>query len=338
MMSNSAERRPIIGITMGDPAGIGPEIVIKALSSEGLFNLCRPVVFGDKLILEREIKQLKSPVKIKVVESLKHPAPPSGTISMFGISQLNPATTGHGRATIETGKASAAYIIRAAEAAAERKIDAVVTAPINKKSLQDAGYVYPGHTEMLADLTGTPGAVMMLAGQKLRVVLVSVHCALSRVSKAITPSNILNTILVSHRSLKKYFSVPAPRIAVAALNPHAGEEGLFGWEEKKIITPAIQQARIQEVDASGPYPADTLFYYASQGKFDAVVCMYHDQGLIPLKLLHFYDGVNITLGLPIIRTSVDHGTAYDIAGKGIANPASMLNAIRTAAQMAGAAH
>jgi 4-hydroxythreonine-4-phosphate dehydrogenase len=175
---------------------------------------------------------------------------------------------------------------------------------------------------------------MMLAGEKLRVVLVTIHCAFNQVPRLITTDNILKTILTAAAGLQGYFSIPAPRIAVAALNPHAGEDGLFGAEEQKIIIPAIQRAQKQGVNATGPYPADTLFYHAARGKFDAVVCMYHDQGLIPLKLLHFADGVNITLGLPIIRTSVDHGTAYDIAGNGVADPASLISAITTAARMA----
>jgi 4-hydroxythreonine-4-phosphate dehydrogenase len=165
-------------------------------------------------------------------------------------------------------------------------------------------------------------------------VLVTIHCSFKQVPRLITTDSIVKTILITAAGLQSYFAIPAPRIAVAALNPHAGEDGLFGAEEQKIIMPAIQQAQNEGVNATGPYPADTLFYYAARGKFDAVVCMYHDQGLIPLKLLHFADGVNITLGLPIIRTSVDHGTAYDIAGKGVADPSSLVNAITTAASMA----
>jgi 4-hydroxythreonine-4-phosphate dehydrogenase len=187
---------------------------------------------------------------------------------------------------------------------------------------------------MLAQLTNTRDVVMMLAGEKLRVVLVTIHCAFDQVPRLITTGKILKTILITAAGLQGYFAITAPRIAVAALNPHAGEDGLFGAEEQEIIMPAILQAQKQGVNAAGPYPPDTLFYYAARGKFDAVVCMYHDQGLIPLKLLHFADGVNITLGLPIVRTSVDHGTAYDIAGRGVADPASLINAITIAASMA----
>jgi len=327
-------RLPIIGITMGDPVGVGPEIITKALSSEELFDVCTPVIFGDRAILEREIKSLHSEAKIKEVESFDNIATSPATISVQTVSHLNPGNITYGHPTGETGEAMASYITHAAKRALEGKIDAIVTAPISKASLNDAGYDYPGHTEMLAHLTGTNDVVMMLAGKKLRVALVTIHCAYSEVPQRIRSEHIIRTILTTAESLKKYFSLPRPRIAVAALNPHAGENGLFGNEEKEIIEPAIHRAKSSGIDASGPYPADTLFYHAVQGKFDAVVCMYHDQGLIPLKLLHFEDGVNITLGLPIIRTSVDHGTAYDIAGKGIANPASLISAVQCASGMA----
>lgn len=327
---------PIIGITMGDPVGIGPEVIIKALCDTSVMSRCRPVLIGDRSILEREIKRLQAPLKIRTVTSLSETAAKSGDIMLLEESQLDPHAVRYGQPTTETGKALAAYIIKAVTMAAADEIDAVVTAPINKKSLHDAGYDYPGHTEMLARLTGTKDVVMMLAGEKLRVVLVTIHCAMAQVPKLLSSDKILTTIRITHESLKNCFSIAAPRLAVAGLNPHAGESGLFGDEEPEIIIPAIEAARGEGIDATGPCPPDTLFYYAAQGKYDAVVCMYHDQGLIPLKLLHFEDGVNVTLGLPIIRTSVDHGTAYDIAGKGIAGPASMLRAIFTAVQMSQA--
>ena len=225
-------------------------------------------------------------------------------------------------------------IIEAVAMARAGKIAAIVTAPINKMVLHDAGYNYPGHTEMLAELTGTKDVVMMLAGEKLRVVLVTIHCAYTEVPKLLCVEKILKTITITHESLKNLLAGKNPRLAVAGLNPHAGEGGLFGEEEKNLIAPAVAQACRLGIDAVGPAPSDTLFYYAARGRYDAVVCMYHDQGLIPLKLLHFDTGVNVTLGLPVIRTSVDHGTAYDIAGKGIASPASLVNAIKMAVQMA----
>jgi len=325
---------PLIGITMGDPTGIGPEVVIKALSSPSVFNRCRPVVFGDAAILEREKQLLKSSISINIIDEINQAVLSCGTLDLFSLSTLDPDTVSHGHPDKKTGKAMGSYIIRAVSMTLQGKLDAMVTGPINKKSLQEGGYPYPGHTEMLAQLTNTSDVVMMLAGENLRVVLVTIHCSFKQVPRLITTDSIVKTILITAAGLQSYFAIPAPRIAVAALNPHAGEDGLFGAEEQKIIMPAIQQAQNEGVNATGPYPADTLFYYAARGKFDAVVCMYHDQGLIPLKLLHFADGVNITLGLPIIRTSVDHGTAYDIAGKGVADPSSLVNAITTAASMA----
>jgi 4-hydroxythreonine-4-phosphate dehydrogenase len=335
-MNTAAHALPLIGITMGDPVGIGPEVVIKALSCEDVYRCCRPFVLGDTAVLEKEKKALHSPLAIHVIEDPRQAAFTCGTLDIFSLSRLIPDTLRYGHPDQETGTAMGTYIVRAAAMALCREIDAMVTGPINKKSLQEGGYPYPGHTEMLARLTDTQDVVMMLAGEKLRVVLVTIHCAVSQVPRLLSREKILSTVLITAEGLKNYFSLPAPRIAVASLNPHAGEEGMFGGEETETILPAIMQAQHRGVNVSGPYPADTLFYYAAQGRYDAVVCMYHDQGLIPLKLLHFEDGVNITLGLPIIRTSVDHGTAYDIAGKGIANPSSLIQAITIASRMAAA--
>ncbi len=339
-MSNPTRKntcRPRIGITMGDPAGVGPEIIIKALNDNRVSDCCRPVIFGDRTILEREAKKLTIPISLTEASCRDISALPSDRICLIEASQLNPADTQYGRPTKETGAAMAAYITQSVQAARDRTIDAVVTAPINKQSLHDAGYDFPGHTEMLAHLTGARKVVMMLAGETLRVVLVTIHCALTDVPSRLDSTSILDTLCITHSSLQQLFAIPEPRLAVAALNPHAGEGGLFGHEEETVIMPAIKEAQARGIAVTGPCPADTLFYYASQGMYDAVVCMYHDQGLIPLKLLHFEDGVNITLGLPIIRTSVDHGTAYDIAGTGTANPESMISAILMASRMARAA-
>jgi len=332
-MGINSKPLPIIGITMGDPAGIGPEIIIKALSSKDIFNICRPVVFGDQAILKREFKDDRTSFEVLSSESMKNAAFSFGTISIVPVSALNPDRTIYGKPDQETGTAMAGYIRKAVYCAMAGEIDAVVTAPISKKSLQDSGNDFPGHTEMLAHLTGTEEVVMMLAGSTLRVVLVTIHCALNEVASNLNLDRILKTITIANQNLKNYFKIEKPRIAVASLNPHAGENGLFGSEEKNIIIPAINRAKDMDIDASGPYPSDTLFHSASKGNFDAVVCMYHDQGLIPLKLLHFEDGVNITLGLPIIRTSVGHGTAYDIAGQDIADPSSLISAVKTAVEM-----
>ena len=210
----------------------------------------------------------------------------------------------------------------------------MVTAPINKQVLQAAGAEFPGHTEMLAHRCGVDNVVMMLAGETLKVCLVTTHCAFNMVSQKLSVEKILATIRISHQSLQRQFGLEKPRLAVLALNPHAGESGIFGDEEKRCIAPAIEAARTEGIDASGPHSADTLFHFALKNHYDAVVCMYHDQGLIPLKLLHFADSVNITLGLPIVRTSVDHGTAYDLAGTGKADPSSLRAALKMADEMA----
>ncbi len=333
-MADNSLSLPVIGITMGDPAGIGPEIIIKTLSDNSIYNICCPIVFGDEKILKRELKHAGHSFKLLNPDTIKDSSVTPGTISIIPVSSLDPDQTVYGKPDKKTGAAMAGYIRAAVSSALSGEIDAVVTAPINKKSLQDAGCDFPGHTEMLAHLTQTKEFVMMLAGSSLKVVLVTIHCALNDVAQSLTTGRILQTISITNDQLKKYFSIEKPCIAIASLNPHAGENGLFGKEETDIILPAINKAKEKGINAAGPFPSDTLFYRASKGAFDAVVCMYHDQGLIPLKLLHFEDGVNITLGLPIIRTSVDHGTAYDIAGKGVADPSSLISAVKTASEMA----
>lgn len=288
--------KPVIGITMGDPQGIGPEVIEKALRSPAIHRICHPVVFGDAAWFDfRKARRLTSR---------------------------------------QCGRLSAFYIEQATHAALRGEIAGMVTGPISKERLNAAGYRYPGHTEFLQKLTGVRTVRMMMAGPQLKVVLVTIHEPLKRVAGLISVPAVFETILLTDRSLKKWFRIRRPRIAVAALNPHSGEAGLFGNEEKKKILPAIQRARRQKIEALGPFSPDTVFHRVVLGEFDAVIAMYHDQGLIPLKLLHFDNAVNMTLGLPILRTSVDHGTAFDIAGKGKADPASMIAAIRMAAGLA----
>jgi len=325
---------PIIGITMGDPAGIGPEIIIKALSDQGIYGLCIPVVLGDESVLSHYLKNAQNTaIRIKEIPDVEKAEGAPGQIDLIALSRLNPDCAIPGKPSKEGGKAMAGYITAAVQMAREGKISGMVTCPINKALLNEAGYMFEGHTQLIAHLTGAGDYVMMLAGERLRVTLVTIHCALKDVPSRINRENILKTIRVTHNALRDDFGIPAPRIAVAALNPHAGEAGMFGTEEEEIISPAVAMAEKEGVNAEGPLPADSLYYKALSGRFDAVVNMYHDQGLIPLKMLHFSDGVNITLGLPIIRTSVDHGTAYDIAGKGLADPASLKAAIKMAAEM-----
>lgn len=324
---------PLIGITMGDPAGIGPEIVVKALSNPALHQAARPVVLGDPGAFGALV-EYRPDLTLREVGKAGEAGGRPSVVDLLPTSRLDPALLRPGVPTLEGGEAMVAAIARAVELAVRGELDGVVTAPISKALMQRAGHAYEGHTQLLAHLTGAREVVMMLAGERLRVTLVTIHCALREVPRLLTGEAVLRTLELTDRGLRSDFGIQAPRLAVAALNPHAGEEGLFGDEEERVIAPAVRNARSRGIDAVGPLPADTVFVKAVSGAFDAVVCMYHDQGLIPLKLLHFSDGVNVTLGLPIVRTSVDHGTAYDIAGTGRADPSSLEAAVRTAALMA----
>ena len=323
---------------MGDPAGVGPEIIATALSDSALYQSCRPVVLGDPGVLSSTISSLlpKIPKKLSlnIISRPDQAGAMPGVIDLMAISELKSGIIQPGKPVVEGGKAMVDYIVRAVEMAKQGEIGAMVTAPISKVLMHQAGYIYDGHTQLISHLTGTPDYVMMLAGKKLRVVLVTIHCALKDVPDTLNRELVYKTIAITAEALRKDFGFKSPRLAVAALNPHAGEEGLFGSEEREIIGPTVKMAVEEGLRVEGPFPADTLFQKAASGCYDAVVCMYHDQGLIPLKLLHFSDAVNVTLGLPIIRTSVDHGTAYDIAGTGKADSSSLKAAIRMAVLMA----
>lgn len=325
---------PVVGITMGDPTGIGPEVVVKALSHKSTFCFCRPLVLGDRNIMTRAITRLGATLQINEIDHVEEGTYEDGTLNLLNLSDIDPDEAGYGAPTESCGKAMVCYIEKAVRLALDDRIDAITTAPISKKALSDAGYPHPGHTELLAELTGSKDYLMMLVGDRLKVTLVTIHCGLKEVPTLLTTEKILAAIKMTERALTRFFGEEKPKIAVAALNPHAGEGGLFGKEEEGIIRPAVREAQRLGMNVEGPMPPDTLFYHAAQGAYAAVVSMYHDQGLIPLKLLHFEDAVNVTLGLPIIRTSVDHGTAYDIAGTGQANPSSLLNALKLAANMA----
>jgi 4-hydroxythreonine-4-phosphate dehydrogenase len=322
---------PKIAITMGDPAGIGPEVAVLAHAREELFSWCRPVVYGDPAILRRAVQVTGASIAIVGEDKAAGP----GRIVVAARSALDPARISFGRPSLPGSVAMAGYIRSAAADVLSGKAAAIVTCPITKEGLRAAGVPFPGHTEFLAHLCGGGEVVMMLAGERLRVALVTIHIGLRRALELLSPALIERTVRITDTFFRKYMGTPSPRIAVAGLNPHAGEGGMFGDEETAVIAPAIAAGRAAGIDASGPYPPDTIFYRAYRGEFDVVVAMTHDHGLIPLKLVHFDDGVNVTMGLPIIRTSVDHGTAYDIAGKGTANPASLLAAVRMAAEMAG---
>lgn len=327
-------QRPIIGITMGDPVGIGPEIILKALCKSSIYEICKPLVFGDAQILDKAKKCVQSSLDINIVRCANDGIYKFGCVDVLNLSALNPDKTIWGHPTIQTGKAMERYIIEAVDAALEKNIAAVVTCPINKMALNAAGFKYNGHTELLAERTNADEFAMMLAGDKLRVILVTIHIPLKNVSDNLSKENIFQTIKIASDSLTERFGIENPRVAVAGLNPHAGEEGMFGDEEINIIAPAVLNAKENGFNVFGPCPPDTVFYQATKGKYDAVVCMYHDQGLIPFKLTHFTNGVNTTLGLPIIRTSVDHGTAYDIAGTGCADSGSLVEAINMAVKQA----
>lgn len=325
------ENRPIVGITMGDPVGIGPELICLALNHPEVYDVARPLVIGDAQILETAKLITRSPSLIATVNSSGAASYKPGCIDVLNSSKIDPTTQVWGQPTKNTGKAMEHYIITAIDMALNDEIAAIVTCPINKTALKMAESKFHGHTELLADRTGTKEYAMMMAGDRLRVVLVTIHISLKQVPESLTIDNIISTIETTDYSLKERFGIESPKIAVAGLNPHAGESGMFGDEEARLIEPAVSCLKESGIDVSGPYPPDTVFLNAMNGQFDAVVCMYHDQGLIPFKMIHFSDGVNTTLGLPIIRTSVDHGTAYDIAGKGVADPGSLIEAIKMAA-------
>ncbi|HMF95130.1 MAG TPA: 4-hydroxythreonine-4-phosphate dehydrogenase PdxA [Vicinamibacterales bacterium] len=288
--------KPRVAVTVGDPAGIGPEVAAKAAADARVLAACEPVVYG----------------------------PPAA-------SHVEP-----GVLSAAAGRAAYDVIVHAVDDAKRGEVQAMATAPINKEAFRLAGLEWNGHTDLLAHLTGARHVAMMFHSDVLRVVLATVHVALADVPRLLTQSTLERTIALTARELPRFDKI-APRIAVAGLNPHAGEHGLFGREEAEVIAPAIESCRAHGIDVSGPFPADTVFVRARRGEFDVVVACYHDQGLIPVKLLAFGQAVNVTLGLPIIRTSVDHGTAFDIAGKGVADPESMIAAVLLAARLARAA-
>lgn len=319
---------------MGDPVGIGPEIIVKALADAQVYRVCRPLVLGDFPALERARLALSPALTIHLAEQPETGRYKAGTMDLMPLSQLKPKDLAYGRPTQASGKAMVSYILKAIDLALARQVAGLVTGPISKLSMNLSGYRYPGHTELLAEKTGTPEVAMMLAGEDFRVVLATIHCALAEVPGRLSTEGLFRLFDLTCKALDRDFGLVGAPLAVAALNPHAGEGGMFGREEEEIIIPAIKEARGAGLPVDGPFPADTLFWRHRQGEFAAVVCMYHDQGLIPLKLLHFMDGVNVTLGLPIIRTSVDHGTAYDLAGTGQAVPDSLKAAIKMAAEMA----
>jgi 4-phospho-D-threonate 3-dehydrogenase / 4-phospho-D-erythronate 3-dehydrogenase len=326
-------KKPFIAITMGDPVGIGPEIIAKVFDAGEIFSHCRPVIVGNAGVMKKIVEDLHLPVFIRTISTISETDPASGKADVLSLANVDLAKHVWGRPTASCGKAVVEYIKLAAELALQHKVDAIVTAPINKEMMNAAGFDYSGHTELLAHLTGSKDYGMMFVGGGLKVILVTIHHAIADLPRLITRERVLKILRLANIAMKE-FGFVKPRIGVAAFNPHASEGGLFGHEELNEILPAVLEARGEGIEASDPLPADTLFYKARNGLYDIVVAMYHDQGLAPLKMLAFGNAVNVTVGLPIIRTSVDHGTAYDIAGKGHADPASLLEAVKLAGQMA----
>lgn len=316
---------------MGDAAGIGPEIIVKSLARKDLYDQCKPVVIGDAKILKRAAKITNSNVTIRSIQKLDKAQFKKGEILCIDLNLL-PEDLQFGKISAISGDASFQYLKTAIELAKNNKIKAICTAPLSKEALHKGGHMYPGHTEILAELTDTKDFAMMLISPELRVIHLTTHIGLLDAIKAINPERTYKVIKLAHDALSRA-GIENPRIAVCGINPHAGESGLFGYgEEEEKLVPGIKKAAQVGIDVSGPYPADTLFFRAVRGDFDIVVACYHDQGHIPIKVLGLETGVNITVGLNnnVIRTSVDHGTAYDIAGKNIADEQSLLEAIQTA--------
>jgi 4-hydroxythreonine-4-phosphate dehydrogenase len=325
---------PIVAVTMGDPVGVGPEIIPAACCDPRVVACCRPVIYGDPARLQTGAASTGTRLRFREISAVGDALASPDYLSVINPADMESRDLIWGDPCVASAKAMLAYLNTAIDDAMAGRIAAIATGPINKRALKMAGVPFSGHTELLAHRTRCRDYAMMLAGDRLKVVLATIHIALEQVPRTLTTEGIADIVNLTDQTLKIRFGLHEPRIAVAGLNPHAGESGLFGDEEEKIITPAIRLSASRGIDASGPHPPDTVFYSASRGSYDAVVAMYHDQGLGPFKMIHFEDGVNTTLGLPIIRTSVDHGTAYDIAGSGRASPRSMVAAITLAAHQA----
>ena len=318
---------------MGDPAGIGPEVTAKALASDEVWACCRPLVIGDARVLQKALVVVGSALSLRPIsranQALYSPTAPD----VLDLHNVDLAALHPGQVSIDAGRSSVAYIERSVDLAKAGLVDAIATGPINKAALKAANIPFIGHTELLAHLLGEERVTTMLATEGLRVVHVTRHVSLANVAALITRERVLDTIHLTHDGLRQ-MGFSRPRIAVAALNPHGGDDGLVGREELDAIGPAVESARAGDIEATGPIPADSVFFRAIRGEFDVVVAMFHDQGHIPIKTHGFERSITVTLGLSVVRTSVDHGTAFDIAWKGIASQESMVEAIRLAAQLA----
>jgi 4-hydroxythreonine-4-phosphate dehydrogenase len=337
----TADERPILGISVGDPGGIGPEVTAKALDHKDIYELCRPLAVGDARVMEDVLRFTKLNMRLNVVDKPGDGLYQFGTVDILHMANMDLAGLRYKQVIPEQGQASFEYVAKIIDLALRREIDGTVTGPINKAAINAAGHHYAGHTEIYAELCGTRDYAMMLAEGNFRVVHVSSHVSLREACDRVKKDRIVRVIELTHDALKR-LGISSPRIGVAGLNPHCGEGGIFGTEDEEEIRPAVEHAVKSGKNVEGPIPSDTVFPKMRGGQYDAVVVMYHDQGHIPIKLVGFqYDaksrtwgavsGINITLGLPIVRTSVDHGTAFGKAGEGRANPQSMIEAIRMAA-------
>jgi len=325
--------RPLLALTMGDPAGVGSEIIVKTLSKKEYYGKARPLVIGDARRMEQSLKFVPEKLEINIVSSVDEAKFTYGIIDVLDIKIEGASEVPYGKVNGVAGKAAVSYIFKSIEMANNREVDAVVTGPINKESMHLAGYKnYPGHTEIFAEKTDTKDYAMMLFTDGYYVIHVSTHCSLRQACDRANKTRVRKIIDLAHDMIKTY-GIENPTIAVAGLNPHSGENGAFGDEEIREIIPAIEEAKAGGIDVIGPVPPDSIFFRAMEGQFKVIVVMYHDQGHIPVKVINFEDGVNVTIGLPIIRTSVDHGTAFDKAGKGIATSASLEAAYNLAAEM-----
>ncbi|SFJ88919.1 4-hydroxythreonine-4-phosphate dehydrogenase PdxA [Thermoflavimicrobium dichotomicum] len=327
--------RPIIGITIGDPAGIGPEITLKALQKEEFYRISKPLVIGSYPVMKKVSEQLGISVQFNRIERVQDGTYEYGTIDVLDLNNVDVDRLEMGKVQKECGQASFEYIRKSAELALKGEIDAVCTAPINKEALKAANVPYIGHTEMFADLTKAEREMTMFSIENVKIFFLTRHVSLAEACRQINNKDfVLRGIRQAYQALEDLIG-QKPRLAVAGLNPHSGEGGLLGREEIDAIRPAVEQACEEGMDVVGPVPADSVFHFARKGHYDAVLSLYHDQGHIAAKMIDFEKTVSITLGLPILRTSVDHGTAFDIAGKGIASPVSMIEAYKAAVQYAG---
>ena len=330
------EDRPRIAITMGDPAGVGPEVIIKMFQNRSVYDFSCPIVVGDAAFLNKAALKLSSNVSIASISSPKEASFAPGSIDVLDLKNIQ-SVINIGQPSSLGGKTSVEYIRAAVNLAVDHKVEAIVTAPINKESVHLAGFLWPGHTEMLADFTDTKDAALMLTGDALRVVIVTTHVPLNKVGQLITRKQIVTTIRLTHQWLLEHVE-ESPKIAVTGLNPHCGDGGIFGKEELTAIIPALDDVRKEGINALGPFSADALFANFKPNEYDAVITMYHDQGMIPVKMANKGTAVNVTIGLPIIRTSVDHGTAFDIAGTNCASSESLKLATQSAAQFTKPIH